>query len=58
VDRLAKLFNGAVTSVRQVALEKWIKERYPEIWTKLEAMGFEMRYNDTRVLPMDVRMDP
>jgi hypothetical protein len=57
-NRLAKLFNGSVTSIRQDEVERWIAERYPQIWDKLSRKGFQMRYNDTRALPLDVRMEP
>ncbi len=56
--RLAKLFNGTVNTVRQVEVEKWIKARYPTIWAGLETKGFVMRYNNTRALALDVKMEP
>jgi hypothetical protein len=41
-----------------VEVEKWITERYPDIWAKLEKKGFTIRYDDTRALPLDVKMEP
>ena len=57
-SRLAKLFNGAVNTTRQAKIEEWIGQRYPAVWAKLKTKGFQMRYNNTRVLPLDVRMEP
>ena len=55
---MAKLFNGCITLARQADVENWIKERYPQNWTRLAAKDYHTRYNDTKVLPLDVRMDP
>ncbi|KIW03101.1 uncharacterized protein PV09_05746 [Verruconis gallopava] len=55
---LAKLFNGAVNSVKQVQTEKWIHERFPQAWARLENMGFRTTPKGTRELPIDVSMEP
>jgi peptidoglycan/xylan/chitin deacetylase (PgdA/CDA1 family) len=31
--------NSTASNDRQARIEAWIKERYPEIWKELEALG-------------------
>jgi len=57
-DRLAKLFNAAANSVQQLAIEQWIREKFPDLAVKLEAMGPQMGFNNLRTLPMDLPMEP
>ena len=56
--RLAKVFNGAVNTTRQAEIEQWIEGKFPDMWAKLRKLGFQMRYNHTKVLPLDVKMEP
>ncbi|KAH7410250.1 hypothetical protein DE146DRAFT_343320 [Phaeosphaeria sp. MPI-PUGE-AT-0046c] len=39
LDILGNWFNCTLTSERQRIVEAWIKERYPDIWDQLEALG-------------------
>jgi pentatricopeptide repeat protein len=55
---LGKLYNVAVNTVRQEEAEKWIMERYKGMWEKLGKKGFEMRWDGTREVGVDVRMEP
>jgi hypothetical protein len=36
---LGNWFNCTASNERQAHIEKWIKERYPETWKELEALG-------------------
>ncbi|KAH6522107.1 hypothetical protein HBI81_146710 [Parastagonospora nodorum] len=39
LDILGNWFNCTANIERQARVEKWIKERYPDIWRELEALG-------------------
>jgi peptidoglycan/xylan/chitin deacetylase (PgdA/CDA1 family) len=39
LSSLGSWFNSTASNDRQERIEAWIKERYPEIWKELEALG-------------------
>jgi hypothetical protein len=37
---LSNWFNMTASRERQARIEVWIKERYPEVWKEMEALGY------------------
>jgi peptidoglycan/xylan/chitin deacetylase (PgdA/CDA1 family) len=57
---LSNWFNATTHIEKQKQVEKWIKEHYPEIWTQMEAIGWEVALDGFgwRVLRIDRKLEP
>lgn len=52
------MFNATYSKSKQAELEKWMKEKYPDVWTKLEELGSEPTQYQTKQFKVKVELEP
>ncbi|EGP86864.1 uncharacterized protein MYCGRDRAFT_72989 [Zymoseptoria tritici IPO323] len=55
---IGSMYNGAPGQNKQKEVEEWAKEAYPNVWSKLESIGFEEDDNGMKVFKLQRDVSP